>query len=120
MIVDLARIECTNIRDWDSFHKEFNMVFGFPDFYGENLNAWIDCMSSLDSPEHGMTSIHCAKGKVLTLWLKDVEHLMDKHSEIYQELLEIVAFVNYRRIEIGKQSVLTLAYFPQRPAEEDE
>ena len=39
MIVSLARVIGRNIRNWDSFHDEFNRVFGFPAFYGRNMDA---------------------------------------------------------------------------------
>lgn len=45
-IVDIPAHEIT---DWDSFHDVFKRVFGFPDFYGRNMDAWIDCMTDLDS-----------------------------------------------------------------------
>ena len=69
MNVSLARIDCETIDDWDSFHHEFNRVFGFPDFYGRNMDAWIDYMTSIDAPDDGMTNIHCESGKVLTIEL---------------------------------------------------
>lgn len=31
--------------------------FGFPNFYGENVNALIDCLSSLRYPDHGMSEL---------------------------------------------------------------
>ena len=48
-------IDTRRVIDWDSFHNEFAEVFGFPRFYGRNMNAWIDCMTYLDDPESGMT-----------------------------------------------------------------
>ena len=64
--------DCNNIRDWDSFHEEFARVYGFPDFYGRNMNAWIDCLTSLDAPEDGISSVHCEPGSVVTLELANV------------------------------------------------
>ena len=52
----VVRMDCDRITDWESFHSLFAEVFGFPDFYGRNMNAWIDCMSYLDDSEGGMTS----------------------------------------------------------------
>ncbi|MEZ4786185.1 MAG: barstar family protein [Candidatus Kapaibacterium sp.] len=34
-----VRIETTLISDWKSFHDLFHKTFGFPDFYGENMDA---------------------------------------------------------------------------------
>jgi RNAse (barnase) inhibitor barstar len=53
----IVRIDTTKIRDWASFHEVFSEAFGFPDFYGRNMDAWIDCMTSLDDPAAGMSRI---------------------------------------------------------------
>jgi RNAse (barnase) inhibitor barstar len=29
-----------------SFHEAFASALGFPSWYGRNMDAWIDCMSS--------------------------------------------------------------------------
>ncbi|MDE1162311.1 MAG: barstar family protein [Acidobacteriaceae bacterium] len=72
MTIAKVSLDCKNIRDWESFHSEFAQVFGFPAFYGRNMDAWIDCMTSLDAPEDGMSNVHCEPGKVLTLELANV------------------------------------------------
>ncbi len=53
----IVRINTELISNWDSFHQIFKMTFGFPEFYGNNMNAWIDCMSYIDDKETGMTKI---------------------------------------------------------------
>ncbi|MDM3871678.1 barstar family protein [Porticoccus sp. W117] len=40
-------IDGSNIRDWDSFHNEFQEKMGFFDGYGRNLDAWLDCMTDI-------------------------------------------------------------------------
>jgi len=65
VVVSFARVDGSRIHDWASFHDEFNRTFAFPDFYGRNMDAWIDCMSSLDEPSAQLTGIHCERGKVL-------------------------------------------------------
>ncbi len=52
MVVTLST---EHITDWETFHAECARVFGFPQFYGRNMNAWIDCLSYL----HDMTA--CAE-----------------------------------------------------------
>ena len=42
MFTDVVSVDCARIHDWNSFHDEFATVFGFPDFYGRNMNAWIE------------------------------------------------------------------------------
>lgn len=47
----VIQIDTHLIKDWKSFHDVFSETFGFPKFYGRNIDAWNDCMSSLDAPE---------------------------------------------------------------------
>jgi len=110
MLVTLAKVVCDRITDWPSFQAEFNRVFQFPTFYGRNMNAWIDCMSSLDAPEEEMTSTHCESGKVPPLVLDNVKSFMARCPEQYSAILECSAFANWRRIEQGEPPVLALAY----------
>jgi RNAse (barnase) inhibitor barstar len=106
----IVRITTSRITDWDSFHRVFAEVMGFPAFYGRNMDAWIDCMTSLDSPEDGLTKIHCTPPDVVVLQLENAKTFREKHRELYDALVECSAFVNHRRIEIGEPAVLALAF----------
>jgi len=110
MIATVVSVDCSRIRDWESFHDEFAAAFGFPGFYGRNLNAWIDCMTSLDSPEDCMTAVHAAKGHVLTLQLENVGSFREQHPDLYAAIVECSAFVNWRRIEVGEAAVLAMSF----------
>ena len=105
-----VHIDASRIADWDSFHNTFAELFGFPDFYGRNMNAWIDCMSDLDDPDAGMTSIHVAPGEVVVLCVSAVADLRKRCPDIYDALIESSSFVNYRRIETGAPAVLALSF----------
>lgn len=105
-----VRINCQTIVDWKTFHEVFKDEMGFPDFYGQNMDAWIDCMTSLDKPEDGMTKFHVEKGQTLTLQLDNVDEFIQKCPEQYAAIVECSAFVNWRRIEKGDDSVLTLSF----------
>jgi RNAse (barnase) inhibitor barstar len=85
-------------------------MFGFPDFYGKNMDAWIDCLTSLDAPEDGMSNVHCAPGAVVTLELENVKDFEYRCPEQYKALIECSAFVNWRRNEAGDPSVLALSF----------
>ena len=106
----IVRIDGRRITGWDSFHAVFAEAFGFPAFYGRNMNAWIDCMSSLDSPEDGMTAVHAPPGGVVTLELQHVGDFAARCPEQYAAIVECSAFVNWRRIEAGQPAVLALAF----------
>jgi hypothetical protein len=110
MTATIVSLDCERIRDWKSFHDEFAAVFGFPDFYGRNMNAWIDCMTSLDQPEDGMTSVHPSRGNVLTLQLENVAPFREQHPDLYAAIIECAAFVNWRRLEVGESAVLAISF----------
>lgn len=63
----IVGVPLSSIADWDSFHATFAAALGFPDFYGRNLNAWIDCLTYEDE---GMTAFPIETGDVLTLRLQ--------------------------------------------------
>ena len=106
----IVKIDCNEISDWESFHEYFKRVFGFPDFYGANMNAWIDCLTYLDEDD-GMCEIKIRKGSVLTLQLENVDSFKIRCNEMYDALIECSAFVNYRRIDLGGEPILVLSYY---------
>ncbi|MDG3003854.1 barstar family protein [Paludisphaera mucosa] len=40
--MQLVKLDTRRITDWDAFHDAFAEAFGFPEFHGRNMNAWID------------------------------------------------------------------------------
>jgi hypothetical protein len=102
----VVRIDCRQIKDSASFHAVFAREMGFPGFYGRNLDAWIDCMTSLDCPADGMTTVHCAPPDVVTLLLDHVDSLPE---DIYRDIHDCAAFVNWRRMDMGQPPVLAIA-----------
>jgi hypothetical protein len=104
----VVRLDTRRITDWESFHAVFVEAFGFPGFYGRNLDAWIDCMTSLDAPEEGMTSVHAPPGGVVALRLEHAADFARRCPEQYAALVECTAFVNLRQAERGQPAVLAL------------
>jgi hypothetical protein len=111
----VVEIDTTAVTDWDSFHDVFESSMGFPDFYGRNMNAWIDCMTCLDEPRDGMTSVHAPEGGVLVIALSDATDLAARCADIYEAIVECSAFVNYRKIDVGERPVLSLAFWKKTP-----
>jgi hypothetical protein len=111
----LVRLDTTRITDWNTFHTVFAETFGFPDFYGRNMDAWIDCMGDLDDPGTGMSAVHAPSGSVLVLQLDHVDDFAARCPELYAAIVEASAFVNWRNIEIGRKPVLVLSFFKARP-----
>ena len=99
----------SQIKDWESFHDRFAQRLGFPDFYGRNMDAWIDCLTYADTND-GMLAITAPPGDVLTLQLEDCREFAARCPEIYQALADCAAFVNWRRIEVGERPILALSY----------
>ena len=101
----VVTIPTDQIRDWDSFYTVFQAALGFPDFYGRNMNAWIDCLTYLDD---GMTRFTVTDGNSLTLRIDRGADFCSRCPEQYLTLIEAAAFVNFRRIEMGASPALTL------------
>jgi RNAse (barnase) inhibitor barstar len=104
-----VRINADLITDWDSFHDIFKLIFGFPDFYGRNMNAWIDCMTDIDVKETGMTKFWINKTDTLVIELTNSANFKERCGEIYLALLECSAFVNSRKAENNAQAMIAVA-----------
>jgi hypothetical protein len=112
----IVTIAAEKITDWSSFHGVFNQTLGFPGFYGRNMDAWNDCMTYVDDPASGMTSIAIAEGELLALRIDDAPDFQRRCPEQYRALIECAAFVNHRRMKRGQAPVLVLmlnGWFPK-------
>ena len=97
----LIKLDTRRITDWETFHNRFAEVFDFPDYYGRNMNAWIDCMTDLDV---GRTD------GIVILELEHVDDFSHRCSEQYEAIINGTAFVNWRKIEIGEPVVIALSF----------
>jgi hypothetical protein len=104
----LIRIDAAQIQDWDTFHGVFEAAFGFPGFYGRNMDAWIDCMGYLEDPGAEMTTVHGSASDPVVLRLDNIDSMP---TEIYDALIECAAFVNWRCTESGHPAILVLALY---------
>lgn len=102
-----VRVDCSEAAD---LHGLFAEAFGFPDFYGRNWDAWIDCMSHLDEPDAGLSAIHVKKGDVVVIQLGQADVLKRNRPDLLAALCESAAFVNWRRIEAGTAPILCLSF----------
>jgi barstar (barnase inhibitor) len=98
----------SEIIDRKTFHVVCQRVFGFPEYYGHNWNAWIDCMSCLDDPEEGMSSVVLKAGELLLVTIPDAEDLMKRAPEVVSSLIECTAIVNRRFLERGGSPLIGL------------
>jgi len=101
-------ISTREISDRESFHTVFRQALGFPEFYGRNMDAWIDCLTSIDDPASGMTSPSVSPGEFVMLRIDDAAEFRRRCPDEFSALIECAAFVNYRRVEMGEKPVLGL------------
>jgi hypothetical protein len=106
----VVRVDTRRIRDWASFHDVFAELFGFPDFYGRNMDAWNDCMYWLDAPETPMTTVFAPPGGVVLIQLDHFAYFVKHCPEQYAALVECTAWVNWLKLEEGKPPVLALSF----------
>ena len=108
--MQLVKLDTGRISDWATFHDVFAEAFGFPAFYGRNMDAWIDCMSHLDEPASGMTKIHTANGGVVVLQLEDSDDFARRCPAQFEAIVDCAAFVNWRKVQASEPVVLTLSF----------
>jgi RNAse (barnase) inhibitor barstar len=93
------------IRNEKTFHAVCQRVFGFPDFYGHTMDAWIDCLSCMDDPAAEMSSFTLAPGELLVVVVPDSAKLKD---EVFEALIDGAVAVNSRFVQRGKPPLLAL------------
>ncbi|MEO7031206.1 MAG: barstar family protein [Herbaspirillum sp.] len=105
----MARAELNGaaIIDWPSFHAASKATFGFPDFYGNNISAWIDCLSYLRDDD-AMSCFRLAPNELLTIQLLHATNLRQRVPEILAELEFCIAAVNERYADYGEKPALQL------------
>lgn len=108
METTVVAVPVDQINGWPTFHEVFQRVLGFPEFYGGNMDAWIDCMTSLDIAADGMSTVTVARGGLVVLAIDGADDFEKRCPEQYQALIEGSAFVNYRRMELGEPPIIAL------------
>lgn len=103
-------IDCDQICDWYSFHRVFKEAFGFPEYYGCNMDAWIDCMSYLDDASSGMTKFVVERDGLVVIQLENFTSFQQRLPEQCAALIDAVAFVNFRYCE--REAKPTLSILP--------
>lgn len=102
--IDLAKVD-----NWAAFHAAFAQAMGFPDFYGDNMNAWEDCMSDLSRPGIvGMTKVIVPPGEDLVLEFTGSAAFRTRQPDIFDALLNSTTNVNVSKANIPSASLLLL------------
>jgi len=100
-------IDLSNIKTGCDFHNKMKELFGFPDFYGMNFNAFNDCLNSLRYPEEGMSRIHLNKDEYLLLEVKGIDSISDDLR--YNFLLSIKA-INHGSILFDDEPLIYVLF----------
>ncbi|WP_225037363.1 barstar family protein [Winogradskyella sp. SM1960] len=90
------KINGQKLTNWKAFHSEFKAELNFPDYYGENIDAWIDCIDELTE-------------RPTLLLIENGKYLKENAPELLNAIMECGAFVNYKKIEVGENPNLLIA-----------
>lgn len=102
-----ACFDGARINGWDAFHGQSAAVFGFPDFYGRNLNAWIDCLTYVREGD-GMSRFQLGPEVPLVIEVTNSQVFRESLPEIFAAFIDCVAFVNQRQNEAGEKPAVQL------------
>ena len=102
-----VRLNTKQITDKASFHLVCEGAFGFPGFYGRNMDAWIDCMSYL-TEDAEMTRFILSENEMLHIEITDTEDFNSRLPQVFNDLLACTAFVNQRYIKAGETTRISL------------
>ncbi|WP_332855078.1 barstar family protein [Duganella sp. S19_KUP01_CR8] len=102
-----AELNGAAITDFDSFHAACKTVLGFPDGYGNTMDAWVDCLSYLRD-EDGMSKFRLKPNEVLEIVITGAEAMKAAVPDILEEVTYCVAGINERYEDYGEKPALKL------------
>lgn len=102
----IEEIDFLDVKNLENMHELLMRKFGFPDFYGRNIHALIECLSSLRYPEDGMTSINLKKNEILLLTIKNIA---ETSRDVIVDFIIAIEAVNQRQIDIGSPISILLS-----------
>jgi len=106
----IVRLDTRRIVDKSSFHATFADLMGFPDFYGANMDAWIDCMSSFRDGEANITQVHLGSDERLLIEVTDTEGFRARLPDVFNDLVKCTASVNRRYVDMGGTPAIGLVF----------
>ena len=92
---------------WDAFHTQCAEAFGFPDFYGRNSNARIDCVSDMRIDSR-MSKFLLGSGQVLQIELANSDTVRKTAPGVFDGFLDVITAVNQRGRESGYGPLLSI------------
>lgn len=92
--IDLSKAAC-----WNDFHRIFARQFPFPDYYGRNMDAWIDCIRD-----------NCSHADPLMLEIMGMTALKKYCPDVIAGINSCAEFINTCESDRGKEPVLWLIW----------
>lgn len=89
-------IDFKNIDTVEKMHEKLKHAFGFPNFYGANIHALIDCLGDIRYPENGMSKITIDENEVLNLTIKNFPY---ENKLIINIFFLAIKYVNEKSID---------------------
>jgi hypothetical protein len=99
-----ATLNGAAIASADDFHAQSRAAFGFPEFYANTIDAWVDCLSYLRDEEN-MTKFRLKPNEVLEIVIADAAQMP---VELLEELTYCVGGINERYEDYGEKPALKL------------
>lgn len=107
MKIKKLSVDFSQVNNLEEMHDALAKVFSFPDFYGKNVHALIDCWSSLRFPEDEMSGITAEKDEVVLLEVKGLSRfdlIMMNHF--------IISVENVNRFSIERMGLPLILLLP--------
>ncbi|UZE23732.1 barstar family protein [Pseudomonas sp. B21-056] len=83
----------SEIKDVEHLYETLAEKFGFPEGYGKNVDAMIDCLFGLRYPKEGMTKISIDLTEAIIIQAKNIT---STQQNLRDTLIFIVEFVNFK------------------------
>jgi RNAse (barnase) inhibitor barstar len=102
-----VQLDGSQITDWNTFHTACITAFGFPDFYGRTIDAWVDCLSYLRDDEN-MTKFRLKPDEVLQITIANAAVLKKAAPDLLEEVAFCIEGINERYDDYGEKPALAL------------
>jgi hypothetical protein len=102
-----AELNGASILGWESFHSACRQAFGFPEYYANTMDAWVDCLSYLRDAD-GMTRFRLKPNEVLEIVVNDSAAMRAHAPDLLEEMTFCIAGINERYEDYGEKPALAL------------
>jgi RNAse (barnase) inhibitor barstar len=106
----IVRIDARRLNDTHALLSVIREAMGLAATTSRNLDAVIDCLTDLDNPGAGMSHLQVFPGQIVLVAIDNAADLSKQQEVQLNALVEMIAFVNWRRLEKTQPPVLSIAY----------